>query len=83
MSDMEPDSVASKTFPAPGPKEGCLVAGVKYPGSLVLCTAKTRLMVVTKCLFAPGVGQKVSAETKRPKTPLLYPKGRLSSDFAG
>lgn len=26
-------------------------------------------MVVTKCLFAPGVGQKVSAETTRPKLP--------------
>ena len=45
------------------------MAGVKFTGSLVLCAAKTGLMVVTKCLLALGVGQKVSADTKRPKLP--------------
>lgn len=45
------------------------MAGLKYPGSLALCTAKTGLMVVTKCLLALRVGQKVSAEIKRPKLP--------------
>lgn len=54
FSDMGPDSVATKTFTSPGPYEGCSVAGVKYLGSLLLCTAKIRLMFVAKCPLALG-----------------------------